>query len=92
MVMEDLSNKFLYMLRFMPYIKEEKVRVQRFLICLSQSYKDRIEFENPKTLHKFLIKERLCFEKYKQRNDQAWKDKERENFNQRKKGLQPLPF
>ena len=35
MTMEDLINKFLYMLRFLPYIKEEKVKVQRFLSCLS---------------------------------------------------------
>ena len=28
MTMEDLINKFLYLLRFMPYIKEEKVKVQ----------------------------------------------------------------
>ena len=92
MNIEDLINKFMDMLWFVSYIKEENVKIQRFLSCLSQHYKDRIEFENPKTLHKFLIKERLCFEKYKQRNEQVWKDKERENFNHRKKGFQPSPF
>ena len=40
MTMEDLINKFLDLLRFVPYIKEEKVKVQRFLNCLSQAYKD----------------------------------------------------
>jgi len=34
MTMEDLINKFLDLLRFVPYIKEEKVKVQRFLSCL----------------------------------------------------------
>ena len=94
MSIEDLINKFLDLLWFMSYIKEEKLKVQRFLNCLSQSYKDRIEFDNPKTLDEVLRKARLCFEQYKQRNDlsKVWKGKEQENFNQRKKGFQPPPF
>ena len=31
MTMEELINKFLDLLRFVPYFKEEKVKVQRFL-------------------------------------------------------------
>ena len=34
MTMEDLINKFLDLLQFVPYIKEEKVKVQWFLSCL----------------------------------------------------------
>ena len=94
MTMEDLINKFLDMLQFVPYIKEEKVKVQQFLSCLPQSYKDRIEFDNPKTLNEVLRKARLCFEQYKQRNDifKEWKDKKQEKFYQWKKGFQPPPF
>ena len=69
MTMEELINKFLDMLRLVPYIKEEKVKVQRFLSYLPQDYKDRIEFDNPKTLDEVLRKARLCYEQYKQRND-----------------------
>ena len=35
MNIEDLISKFLDLLRFVPYIKEEKVKVHRFLSCLS---------------------------------------------------------
>ena len=62
MNMEELINKFLDLLRFVPYIKEEKVKVQRFLSYLPQAYKDKIEFENPKTLDEVLRKARLCYE------------------------------
>ena len=62
MTMEDLINKFLDLLRFVPYIKEEKVKVQRFLSCLPQAYKDRIEFDNPRSLDEVLRKARLCYE------------------------------
>ena len=65
MTMEELINKLLDLLRFVPYIKEEKVKVQRFLSCLPQAYKDRIEFDNPKTLDEVLRKAQLCYEQYK---------------------------
>ena len=62
MTMEELINKFLDLLRFVPYIKEEKVKVQSFLSCKPQAYKDIIEFDNLKTLDEVLRKARLCFE------------------------------
>ena len=84
MTMEDLINKFLDLLWFVPYIKGENVKIQWFLSDFPESYKDRIEFDNPKTLDEVLRKERLCFEQYKQRNDlsKTWKEKKREKFNQ----------
>ena len=94
MTMEDLINKFLDLLRFVPYIKEEKVKVQRFLSCLPQAYKDRIEFDNPKSLDEVLRKSRLCYEQYKLRGDltKTWKDRKQEKSNQRKKGFKPPPL
>ena len=40
MFMEDLITKFIEFLRFVPYIKDEKVKVRRFLSLSPQSYKD----------------------------------------------------
>jgi hypothetical protein len=42
MTMEDLINKFMELLRFVPYIREDKVKIHRFLSCLPQAYWDRI--------------------------------------------------
>ena len=65
MTMEDLINKFLDVLQFGPYIKEEKVKLHRFLSFFPCYYKDRIEFDNPKTVDELIIKARSCFEQYK---------------------------
>jgi hypothetical protein len=67
MMMEDLMNKFLELLRFVPYIREDKVKIHRFLSCLPQAYRDRIEFDSPKSLSKVFNKERMCYDQYKQR-------------------------
>jgi hypothetical protein len=59
MMMDDLINKFLELLRFIPYIQEHKVKIQQFLSFLPQSYWDRIEFDNPKYLSESFRKARM---------------------------------
>jgi hypothetical protein len=80
MTMEDLINKFLELLRFVPYIHEDKVKIERFLSFLPQSYKDKIKFDNPKFLSELLRKSRMCYYQYKQWSDfpKSWKDKKQE--------------
>ena len=45
--MEEYANKFLELLRYVEYIKYEKIKIEHFVSGLPQSYKDRIEFMNP---------------------------------------------
>ena len=46
MSMKYLSNKFLSLLRYVPYIRDEKPKNPTVLSCLFTSFKDRIEFDN----------------------------------------------
>ena len=48
--MEEYANKFLEVLRYVKYIRDDKMKMQRFLSGLPQSYKDRIEFDETRTL------------------------------------------
>ena len=66
MAMEDLINKFLELLRFIPYIREDKVKIQQFLSFLPQYYKDMIKFDNPNSLSEVFKKARMCYDKNKQ--------------------------
>ena len=92
--MEEYANKFLELLRYVRYIKDEKVKVQHFLSGLPQSYKDIIEFYEPRTLEEEIMKDNYCYEQRKGNSDyhKAWKDKKNENFDQRKKGFKPSNF
>ena len=62
MTMDAFINIFIDLLHYVPYIKEEKVKIQQFLGCLPPSFWDRIEFDMPKTLDTTLHKARLCYE------------------------------
>ena len=50
MSMEELNSKFKSLLCYVPYIFDEKIKVQRFLSYLPFHIKDIIEYDNPKTL------------------------------------------
>ena len=85
--MDEYANKFLELLRYVWYIRDKKVKVQRFLSRFPQSYKDRIEFYEPSTLEEAIRKAKYCYEQSKGKPDyhKAWKDKKNEMFDQRKK-------
>ena len=89
-----MANKFLELLRYVRYIRDEKVKVQRFLSGLPQSYKYRIEFYEPRTLEEAIRKAKYFYEQSKGNSDyhKAWKDKKNEKFDQRKKGFKPSSF
>ena len=67
MSMKELSRKFLSLLIYVPYIIDEKPKIQRFLSCLPTSFKDRIEFDNPKTLEEAMRRVGFYFEQSKKR-------------------------
>ena len=47
---DEFFTKFTNLLLCVPYIREEKAKVQLFLNLLDTIYKERIEFDNPKTM------------------------------------------
>jgi len=59
MTMDDLK-----LLRFVPYIKEDKVMIHWLLSCLPQSYKDKIEFDNTKSLNEVFRRDLMCYDQY----------------------------
>ena len=92
--MEEYANKFLELLKYVRYIKDEKVKIQHFLSELPQSYKDRIELYEPRTLEEATSKAKYCYEKRKGKPDyhKAWMDKNSNKFEQRKKCFKPSNF
>ena len=56
LILHEYTNKLLEILRCVPYIKDEKVKIHRYLSGLPQSFKDRIKFDEPKTLEDTILK------------------------------------
>ena len=82
MAMKELDSKFLSLLHYVPYIIDEKQKIKHFLNCLLLMFKERIEYDNPKTLEEAMRKSNFCYDqnKNKKENVPNWKTKRRDNF------------
>ena len=92
--MEEYTNKFLELLRYVRYIKDDKVKIQRFLSGLPQAYQDRIEFYEPRTLEEAIRKDKYFYEQSKGKPNyhRTWKDKKNGKSEHRKKDFKPSNF
>jgi hypothetical protein len=59
---DEYVNKFLELLRYAKYINDGEVKIQCLLSGLRQSYKDRIEFDDPQTLDEAIRNANYCYE------------------------------
>jgi hypothetical protein len=50
LTIDDYINKFLELMRYVPYIKDKKVKMKQFLSGLPQSFWKKIQFDEPKAL------------------------------------------
>eukprot|EP00253_Pinus_taeda_P026215 PITA_26215 len=76
--MDEFINHFTSLLRYVPYIKEEKAKVQRFVSSLPAYIRERIEFDNPRTMDEAIRKARICYQQNKQKGDisnKRWNDR-----------------
>jgi len=53
---DEYTSKFLEPLRYVPYLKDEKAKIQRFTSGLPMAFKDRIEFDEPRSLKESIQK------------------------------------
>lgn len=61
MSVDELVTKFLSLLHYVPYIKEENAKIQWFLSGFVEAYRNKIEFDNSKTMDGTIRKEKLCY-------------------------------
>eukprot|EP00253_Pinus_taeda_P021744 PITA_21744 len=76
--MDEFITRFTSLLRYVPYIREEKAKVQRFVSSLSPYMRERIEFDNPKSMDEVIRKARICYQQSKQKGEAAgrkWNEK-----------------
>jgi hypothetical protein len=50
MKMEENEKQFFEFLKYVYFIKDEKVKIQRFISGFPSFYNDKIQYYNPKTL------------------------------------------
>jgi hypothetical protein len=92
LTIDEYINKFLELIRYVPYIKDEKVKMQQFISGLPKSFQDRIEFDEPKPLEDTMHKAMYCYEKLKNKTEPHEDGKKKSNLRFKKKGFKPSSF
>lgn len=59
---DEYTNRFLELLRYVPYLKDEKANIQRFINELLAAYRDHIEFDDPWSLEEAIKKLKHWYE------------------------------
>jgi hypothetical protein len=93
LTMAKYEKKFLGLLKYVGFINDEKVKIQRFLSGLPTFYKEKISYDEPKTLIETIRKAKYMYDQGHGRESlqKYWKDKMKEKSDQRRKGFKP-PF
>jgi len=62
---DEYTSRFLELLRYVPYLKEEKDKIQIFVSELPFGFKDMIEFNEPRSLEEAIRKMKNFYEQSK---------------------------
>jgi len=62
MTIDEYTSRFLELLIYVPYIKEEKAKVRRFISGLLVAYIYWIDFDEPRSLEEAIRKLKHCYE------------------------------
>ena len=91
--MEEYEKRLFELLKYIDFIKDEKVKIQRFLSGLPSFYSDNIQYDNPKTLEESIRREKHIYEEIRGRPilQKVWNEKMKGKKDQRHKGFKP-PF
>jgi hypothetical protein len=68
MTMAEYEKKFLGLLKYVRFIDDEKVKIERFLSGLPAFYKEKIKYDEPKTLNEAIRKAKYLYEKDQEEN------------------------
>eukprot|EP00253_Pinus_taeda_P025982 PITA_25982 len=76
--MDEFITHFNSLLHYVPYIREEKAKVQRFVSNLPPYMRETIEFDNPKSIDEVIRKARIYYQQSKQKGEaphRKWNEK-----------------
>jgi hypothetical protein len=75
----EYERKFLELLKYVSFIKDESVNIHRYLSGLPPPIGDKIQYDDPKTMEEMIIKEKCLFEQQREKPTfwKAWDDQKK---------------
>ena len=67
MVDVEYISRFMELLRYVPYLKDEKENIQRLISGFPTTYREHIECDEPRSLEEAIQKLKHCYEQSKRK-------------------------
>jgi hypothetical protein len=85
MTIDEYKRRFLELLKYVSFIKDETVKIQRYLSGLPPSIGDKIQYDYPKTMEETIRREKLLYEQQREKPtfQKAWDDQKKFKKEQR---------
>jgi hypothetical protein len=89
MTIYEYERRFLELLKYVSFIKDELIKLLRYLSGLPSFIIDKIQYDDPKTLEEMIRKDKLLYDQHKGREifQNAWEDKKKTRRNKGRRGL-----
>jgi hypothetical protein len=93
MTIDEYERRFLELLKYVSFIKNETMKIQRYLSGFPSFISEKIQHDDPNTLEETIRRAKCLYDQQKSRPtfQKAWEDKTKFKIDQRKKGTKP-PF
>jgi hypothetical protein len=88
MSIDEYERIFLELLKYVHFIKNEKVKIQRYLSGLPYVISDNIQYDDPKTMEETIRREKFLYDQQNEKPtfQKAWEDNKKFKREHRKKG------
>ena len=93
MTIDEYERRFLELLKYVLFIKDEAIKIQRYLSGLLTSIGDKIQYDDPKNMEEMIRWVKWLYEQQREKPTfrKASENKKKFQMDQRKKGTKP-PF
>jgi hypothetical protein len=93
MSIDEYEIRFLELLKYASFIKDETVKIQRYLSGLPYFISDKLRYDDIETLEETIRQAKFLYDQHKGNPtfQKSWEDKKKFKMEQRKKGYKP-PF
>jgi hypothetical protein len=63
MTIDKYERRFLELLKYVPFIKDETIKIQRYMSGLPSPINDKIQYDDPKTMEETIRRPKCLYEK-----------------------------
>jgi hypothetical protein len=65
MSIDEYERRFLELLKYVPFIKDETIKIQRYMSGLPSSISDKIQYDDSKTMEEPIRREKCLYDQQK---------------------------